>query len=171
MRLHSLLKVTLGTIFVMAFVTACAGCDTDDAPPPAPPPAPTDTGGFDSGPVDDRGVDEVPDAKLVTIYFDYDRAAIRDDQKSALRANANAIKAGSWSKVVVTGHCDERGSEEYNLALGERRANAVKQYLIDSGVRASRIDTVSFGESQPAVRGHDEGAWSRNRRGEFRVVN
>lgn len=110
-------------------------------------------------------------AELETVYFDYDRAVIRDDQKPTLRANASAINANpAWRTVVIEGHCDERGSEEYNLALGERRANATKQYLVDSGIQGSRIDTVSFGESKPSVQGHDESAWKWNRRSEFRVI-
>ncbi|MDJ0785565.1 MAG: peptidoglycan-associated lipoprotein Pal [Myxococcota bacterium] len=109
-------------------------------------------------------------AELEAVYFDFDRSLVRDDQKPKLHSNAQAISAGSWSTVVIEGHCDERGSEEYNLALGERRANAAKQYLIDSGVSASRLDTVSFGESKPSVQGHDESAWRWNRRAEFRVL-
>ncbi len=110
-------------------------------------------------------------AELETIYFDYDRSTIRDDQKPTLRQNAGAVSShGDWRTVVIEGHCDERGSEEYNLALGERRANAAKQYLVDSGVESSRLDTVSFGESKPAVQGHDESAWKWNRRAEFRVI-
>lgn len=110
-------------------------------------------------------------AELETIYFDYDRAVIRDDQKPTLRQNASAIKnRDEWRQVVIEGHCDERGSEEYNLALGERRANTVKRYLVDTGVTSARLDTVSFGESRPAVQGHDESAWKWNRRAEFRVV-
>ncbi|MDX1649664.1 MAG: peptidoglycan-associated lipoprotein Pal [Myxococcota bacterium] len=110
-------------------------------------------------------------AELETIYFDFDRAVIRDDQKPTLRQNAQAIKNhADWRQVVIEGHCDERGSEEYNLALGERRANTTKRYLVDTGVSAARLDTVSFGESRPAVQGHDESAWKWNRRAEFRVV-
>ncbi len=122
-------------------------------------------GGNMSG--DERG-DQV--AGLQTVYFDYDRAVVRGDQKSALEASASAIAGGSWGMVVVEGHCDERGSDEYNLALGERRANSVKRYLTDLGVPAARLDTVSFGESKPAVQGHDESAWRWNRRAEFRAV-
>jgi len=105
---------------------------------------------------------------LETVYFDYDRAEIRSDARSALQSNANAIKANSgWGVVTVEGYCDERGSEEYNLALGERRANAVKRYLVDLGVPSSRMRTVSFGEAKPAVQGHNESAWRYNRRSEF----
>ncbi len=108
-------------------------------------------------------------SELQTIYFDYDRHAIRADSKSALGANAESIKSNAgWGAVTVEGHCDERGSEEYNLALGERRANAVRRYLIDLGVEGSRLQSVSFGEARPAVPGHDENAWRYNRRSEFK---
>jgi len=108
---------------------------------------------------------------LEPVYFDFDSAAIKDDQRPTLQANVGAIgKHADWKTVVLEGNCDERGSEEYNLALGERRANSVKQYLIDSGVSGARIDTVSFGESKPAVQGHDESAWKWNRRVEFSAI-
>ena len=167
MRLHSIAKLVFSLLFVVAFGASCAQCAPEEAPPPPPPP--TDDEFTDRG-IDDSGPVEVAVPELETVYFDYDRATIRDDQKSTLRSNASAIRGGSYSTVVIEGHCDERGSEEYNLALGERRANAVKQYLIDSGVSGSRIDTVSFGEASPASRGHTESAWSQNRRSEFRVV-
>jgi peptidoglycan-associated lipoprotein len=107
---------------------------------------------------------------LETIYFDYDSAAIKSDQRSVLQGDASKIgQNAGWKMVVIEGHCDERGSEEYNLALGERRAAAVKQYLVDSGVSGAKLDTVSFGEAKPAVQGHDEAAWKWNRRAEFVV--
>lgn len=116
-------------------------------------------------------VDEERVTELEPIYFDFDRAVIRDDQLSTMRENVQAVKEHEqWRTIVIEGHTDERGSEEYNLALGERRANAAKQYLVDAGVDASRLDTVSFGESKPAVQGHDESAWKWNRRAEFRIV-
>jgi peptidoglycan-associated lipoprotein len=109
-------------------------------------------------------------SELQSVYFDYDMALIRDDQKPTLQANATAINNHSdWRRVTVEGHCDERGSEEYNLALGERRANAVKRYLTTLGIPDSKVDTVSFGESKPATQGHDESAWRWNRRAEFKV--
>ena len=105
---------------------------------------------------------------LETVYFDYDRSEIRPDARSALQTNATAIKGNDgWGVVTVEGHCDERGSDEYNLALGNRRANAVKRYLVDLGVPSSRLRTVSFGEDKPAVQGHNESAWRYNRRSEF----
>ena len=100
---------------------------------------------------------------LTVIYFDYDRSDVRADQRDGLRNNAEKIKTMT-TNVVIEGHCDERGSEEYNLALGERRADAVRRYMTDLGVPGGRLSTVSFGESRPAVQGHDESAWRYNRR-------
>jgi peptidoglycan-associated lipoprotein len=131
----------------------------------------TTGGGFDAGPAmpEEAGPVSVPELK--SVYFDYDRSNIREDQKPTLRNNSSEIQSHSeWVTVVIEGHCDERGSEEYNLALGERRAASVKQYLQNLGISAARMDTVSFGESKPAVQGHDESAWKWNRRGEFKVV-
>ncbi len=105
--------------------------------------------------------------KLDSIYFDFDRWQIRSDAKPTLQANARAIKSGDIKRLVIEGNCDERGSEEYNLALGERRASAARDYLADLGVSRSRLRIVSFGESNPAVLGHDESAWRWNRRNEF----
>jgi peptidoglycan-associated lipoprotein len=105
---------------------------------------------------------------LETVYFDFDKSAIRSDAAQMLRGNATVIKENpDWGQITIEGNTDERGSEEYNLALGERRAMAVKQYLIDLGVPASRLRTVSFGEAKPAVPGHDESAWRYNRRSDF----
>jgi peptidoglycan-associated lipoprotein len=105
---------------------------------------------------------------LQTVYFEYNRWALPDEARRALRSNAQHLQASPERDVVtVTGHCDERGSEEYNLALGERRAETVKRYLVDLGVPASRVQTLSFGESRPAVPGEGEAAWSSNRRAEL----
>jgi peptidoglycan-associated lipoprotein len=105
---------------------------------------------------------------LEPVYFDFDSASIRSDAGSTLRTNGDAIKANSaWDVVTIEGNTDERGSEEYNLALGDRRASSVKRYLVDLGVPSSRLRTVSFGEAKPAVMGHDESAWRYNRRVEF----
>lgn len=106
---------------------------------------------------------------LKAIYFDTNRHEIREDQKSALAANAEKLKSSQLAsfKLVIEGHCDERNTSEYNMALGDRRANSVKQYLINLGLPASRIRTVSYGEERPVDPAHNEGAWARNRRAEF----
>jgi len=104
---------------------------------------------------------------LKDIFFDYDKASIRDDQKAALNDNVGWLKGNSGAKVLLEGHCDERGTAEYNLGLGERRAKAVKDYLIAAGVAADRVSTISYGKERPFVLGHDESAWKWNRRGHF----
>jgi len=107
-------------------------------------------------------------ASLDPVYFEMDRAVLDASARASLEARAKAIQQRPELGVVtIQGHCDERGSAEYNLALGERRAAAVKRYLLDLGVPESRLETVTYGESRPAVVGHDEAAWSRNRRSEF----
>jgi peptidoglycan-associated lipoprotein len=106
--------------------------------------------------------------KLESVYFDFDRSEIRDDARATLQTNAQSIGSASGT-VTIEGHCDERGSEEYNLALGERRANSVRKYLVNLGVADSRLRTISYGEAKPAVQGHDESAWRWNRRAAFLV--
>ncbi len=159
-----------GAMAVALLALAVAGCQTSK-PGTSPTAAPTRGTGseFREDPVrsDPGGVRSA--TILQSVYFDFDRYDIREDAKSVLRANAKSIKGNSgWGTITVEGHCDERGSEEYNLALGERRANAIKRYLMDLGVPSNRLRTVSFGEAKPAVMGHDESAWRYNRRVEFR---
>ena len=105
--------------------------------------------------------------KEQTVYFDFDRAAVRPSEKSKVEFVATYLKGNPTNKLRVEGHCDERGTEEYNRALGERRALSVREYLINLGIGADRIITISYGEDRPAVQGQDESAWSKNRRGEF----
>ena len=104
---------------------------------------------------------------LKDAFFDYDKSALRDDQKAALNEDVAWLKGNAGAKVLIEGHCDERGTAEYNLGLGERRAKAVKDYLIAAGVAADRISIISYGKERPFVLGHDESAWKWNRRGHF----
>jgi peptidoglycan-associated lipoprotein len=104
--------------------------------------------------------------KFTVVYFDFDRASIRADGKGLLDGAMSCIQ-GATGAVQISGHADERGTTDYNLALGQRRADAVKSYLTKAGVSGSRISTVSYGEERPADAGHDDGAWSRNRRAEM----
>lgn len=104
---------------------------------------------------------------LSNVYFDYDQALIRPDAKEPLKNAAEALKGNSNSQVTVEGHCDERGSSEYNLALGERRAQAVKGYLRTLGIDGKRLSTISYGKERPADQGHTEEAWAKNRRAEL----
>lgn len=112
---------------------------------------------------------EIP-GQFSPVYFDYDSAVIKDAERSKLEAVADYLRKNPAAKLIVEGHCDERGSNEYNLALGERRALAVRAYLVGLGVQADRIQTKSYGEERPVAHGHDESAWRLNRRGEFVLV-
>ncbi len=107
---------------------------------------------------------------LTDVYFDYDKSEIRSDARDALAKNAEWMLANKNAQIQIEGHCDERGTEEYNLALGERRANAVKDYLASLGVASSRLYTISYGEELPVDPGHTEAAWSKNRRAHFLVT-
>ncbi len=111
-----------------------------------------------------------PVSPLKDLFFDYDKSAIRDDQKAVLGENVSWLKGNAAAKITVEGHCDERGTAEYNLGLGERRAKAVKDYLIAAGIAADRISTISYGKERPFVLGHDESAWKWNRRGHFVIT-
>ena len=104
---------------------------------------------------------------LKDAFFDYDKSALREDQKAALTEDVAWLKGNAGAKVLIEGHCDERGTAEYNLGLGERRAKAVKDYLIAAGIAADRISIISYGKERPFVLGHDESAWKWNRRGHF----
>ena len=104
------------------------------------------------------------------VYFDYDKDEIRDDQKATLDAKVGIMNANSAVRLRIAGHTDDRGSDEYNLALGQRRAASVQRYLVSRGLNASRFETVSFGKERPAAQGENEDAWSKNRRGEFEII-
>jgi peptidoglycan-associated lipoprotein len=99
------------------------------------------------------------------VYFDTDMSSIREDGRTTLAKQAEWLKRYTSYPITIEGKCDERGTREYNLALGERRANAVRQYLVAQGVPADRVKTISYGKERPEVVGSDEGAWARNRVG------
>jgi peptidoglycan-associated lipoprotein len=103
-------------------------------------------------------------------YFGYDEAALGADAQAALTDSANWLKRNAGFNLLIEGHCDERGTEQYNLALGDRRANQAKQFLMTLGVDAARIRTVSYGEERPFDPGHDEAAWAKNRRAHLVLV-
>ena len=114
------------------------------------------------------------DAKMFeadTVYFDFDSAAIKTSEKAKIETVASYLKGSSSQAIKVEGHCDERGTEEYNRALGERRALAVREALVRAGIGPERIDTISYGEDRPMDSGHTEAAWKKNRRGVFVVLS
>jgi len=125
------------------------------APPPAPPAAREST------------LDELFNQEVVDAYFDLDKADVRADARDALSKTAQFLRSYPQVKVVVEGHCDERGSTEYNLALGDRRAQAAKDFLVSLGVPADRMQTVSYGKERPFCSDHTETCWQQNRRAHF----
>ena len=104
-----------------------------------------------------------------TVYFAFDNSSLSPETREVLLQQARWLKENPGRTVIVEGHCDNRGTEEYNLALGSRRAQSVKDFLVNAGVESSRIITISYGEERPAVRGDNEAAWAKNRRAEFRL--
>ena len=118
-----------------------------------------------------RAGEEVRSTLAAMIHFDLDKSNIRSDDMGALDQKVAILQANPELKIRIGGHCDERGSDEYNLALGNRRAQSAKQYLVSHGIDAGRIETQSWGEERPLVNGHDENAWSQNRRDEFEPIS
>ena len=109
------------------------------------------------------------DVEFAPVYFGFDSTVVPQGEIGKIDAVAQHLADNANRVVVVEGNCDERGSNEYNMALGENRAGIIRNYLVQSGIDASRIQTRSYGEEKPAVDGHDEGAWAMNRRGDFAV--
>jgi len=101
------------------------------------------------------------------VYFDYDKSDIREEARGILQSNATALGERSGIRFTIEGHCDERGSEKYNMALGDKRANSTKQFLIAQGVSADRVDTITYGEERPVCSEHNEDCWQKNRRAHF----
>jgi len=108
---------------------------------------------------------------LENIYFDYDATTLSEQARASLANNAEILRKHSTATVRIEGHCDERGSDEYNLALGEQRAKTALHYLVTMGIPAKRLSVISYGKEKPADSGHDEAAWSKNRRDEFVVTS
>jgi peptidoglycan-associated lipoprotein len=102
-----------------------------------------------------------------TVYFDFDRATIRPSETGKIDEVVKYLQGNPSQGMQIEGHCDERGTEQYNLSLGERRALAVREYLVTAGIQPDRVFTISYGEARPAAQGHNEAAWSKNRRGAF----
>lgn len=133
-------------------VPTASGADTVSSAPMS-----FDASGSDSGAI----------AGLSSINFDYDKANINNDAKAKLRGNADWMKKNSGVKIQIEGHCDARGSIEYNIALGERRANGVKTYLVSQGIPSDRLSVISYGKEKPLVQGESDSAYAKNRRANF----
>jgi len=153
-----------------------APAEVPAAPKPTPPPeppvkeVPPETFRQPTVETREESVEEINQSGVLqTIHFDYDQSEIREEDRVILQGNAAWLKSNPKWKVRIEAHCDERGTLKYNLALGERRADATRSYLASLGIDSSRMRIVSFGEERPADAGHNEEAWARNRRAEFFV--
>lgn len=158
-----LLKSTF-SVATLVVVLAIASCN-DDKKAPTEPVKPTAAEAPATPP-------PPPAAELRTepVYFGFDEYTLSSDAQGKLTAMAEALKANKSAVIQIEGHCDERGTIEYNLALGERRAQSVKNFLTTLGVEAARLSTISYGEEKPVAQGHTEDAWAKNRRAEFVVT-
>ena len=152
-----------------------AGCHKPPPPPPEqqvvdttppPPPPPQDTTPTPPPPKPMLKVEQ-----FKTVYFDYDKFNLRPDAKQDLEFDYNLLTQYPDAIVEIQGHCDERGTVEYNLSLGQKRADATKDYLVSLGVSPDRLKTISYGKERPVDPGHNEAAWAKNRRCEFRIIS
>lgn len=175
--------VVATTLILAAGLAACGPKETPEpapmmeepapapAQPVAPPPAPDTSMDEKPGPLDGDVLEAyeyaVKMGLLGDIYFDFDKYDLRADARDRLRKNADFMKEFPQFTYGLEGHCDERGTNEYNLALGERRANAAKDYLISLGVDPARVRTISYGEERPFCTSRNESCWQQNRRGHF----
>lgn len=183
-------RVGVGLIAVLTLLTLVSCKKKLAQAPPPPPPAPERPAAPATPPSSERVEEAPPRASeepketaidldetmrrqnqnkefLKTVYFDFDKSEIREDQSAILRANAAWMKANPRFRVLIAGHCDERGTIEYNLALGERRAKQVRAYLEDLGIPEDRMRKITYGKERPADPGKDEEAYAKNRRAEF----
>ena len=165
------------TLVALTLTFFLVGCSKEEPPPPtaeaqprpaAPPPPPPAAPAPPPGPSISQQAFQ--DFQNQDIFFDYDKYDLRTDARATLDRKASFLNQNSSVRSQIEGHCDERGTNEYNLALGERRANAAKQYLTTAGVSAGRLSTISYGEERPLDPGRNEAAWARNRRAHFVIT-
>jgi peptidoglycan-associated lipoprotein len=140
--------------------SATASARVEVVAPPPPPPAPAPP-----------SLSELFDQNVKDAFFDFDKSDIREDARAALTRDAEFLRSYPQARISIEGHCDERGSTEYNLGLGQRRAEAAKNYLISLGVSADRMETVSWGKERPVCTEHAEDCWQRNRRAHFVLIH
>ena len=169
------MRKTPALLFVMAvglvalFAAGCAKKATEapPTPPPAPPVVQPVTPSTPSTPETPVPVPSMTAGDFTDVFFELDSYTLRDDAKVALDRAAKLLRDQADVNVTLEGHCDERGTVEYNQALGEKRANAARDYLVNAGVPAARIQSLSYGKERPFAEGHDESAWAQNRRAHF----
>jgi len=159
--------------WVALLALALTGCAKRSPEPPPAPPTQTETPPTPPAPTPPAPQPETPPAPSVStesftpVLFDYDSYALRDDGRAALDRNAKVLRDNPDAQITIEGHCDERGTVEYNQALGERRAAAARDYLAGAGIAGSRMQIVSYGKERPFASGSDEASWQQNRRAHF----
>jgi peptidoglycan-associated lipoprotein len=167
------------TLALAAALGGCGGSPPPKAAASVPAPAPANDVSANEKDFASNGADDVTKEDLSAlnrkgylqdIFFDFDSSTLRGDQKDRANSNASWMKRWPSVKVRIEGHCDERGTAQYNLALGEQRAQMVRDFIASLGVEAERIEVVSMGKERPLVPGHDEASWAQNRRGHFVVT-
>jgi peptidoglycan-associated lipoprotein len=163
-------------VVVAAAVVALVGCTTKppaatEAPPAGPPPGAGETGPVTESNIIPGSAEDLRVNVGDTVHFEYDRYQLRDEDRNVLQRQAGWLQKYPQVRVTVEGHCDERGTREYNLALGARRANAVKEYLVSLGVSSGRVDTISYGKERPVCTQSSEDCWAQNRRGVTTVTS
>ena len=156
------------SLAVVAAIAAGCAKKAQEAPP-TPPPAPAQAETPPTPPPTPPTPPPAPEPVVTKVdfepaFFDFDSFALRDDARSVLDRDARMLRDNMGTSVTIEGHCDERGTVEYNQALGERRAQAARDYLVSAGIDASRIQIISYGKERPFAEGHDESAWQQNRR-------
>lgn len=163
-------------VFALCVVTLMSACSKKEVKQDEPLINPSGDASAAAAPADanvgtgSAGAEPAPaldSGEFGTAYFDFDSFKVRADARDVLKQNASFLKSNPSVSVQIEGHCDERGTTEYNLALGERRANAARDYLVKLGIDKSRLSVISYGKERPQDPGHDESAWSRNRRASF----
>ncbi len=151
--------------------TAPAKPPAPPAPPTAPAPAPAPRALTDEELMAQKTIEQLNQERpLADVFFDLDQSSIRDDARAGLSTNADWLKRWTNTRISIEGHCDERGTAEYNLGLGERRANAVRSYLLELGVPGDRVVVVSKGKESPFCTESNEACWQQNRRGHFIIT-
>lgn len=166
--MRRILSSGLVALFAAGLVVAGCGKKTMEAPPVTPPPPPK----VETPPPPPPPPPPAPaPLNLGDVFFDYDKSDLRSDATATLTENGKMLMQNAAAQITIEGHCDERGTVDYNLALGERRANAARDFLVSYGVGGDRITTISYGENRPFAMGHDESAWAQNRRAHFVVSN
>ncbi|NIO00844.1 MAG: peptidoglycan-associated lipoprotein Pal [Candidatus Latescibacteria bacterium] len=157
--------VVLSSLLLIAF--ACAKKPTVEAEPPVEEVTPDIPPVEEEKPVEEPPVVEEKMPILGDVFFDFDKYNLKEEYKRQLEQNAKELKGSPSVNIVIEGHCDERGTVDYNMALGEKRARAALDYLIALGINPNRIGFISYGKSRPFDPGHDEEAWAKNRRAHF----